>query len=216
MSEATNNTGAVTEQMTITESDLRKSLEALEGIKTEENKKPAEPTIKTETLAKTANESVAATASTDLKKALDVSMALREFTNLIGIHVDSSLETLQKSIHEGAVRDHKMITVLSDLKKSLDANTAAIEKFGQAPATTPQTKTSRDQVMEKSTSSQATSERKAPTKGQILQVLTKKATSADLTDGERNRYIQAAAKLESAGAIDDAMLLEVAQELKKA
>lgn len=200
----------------VTEEDLRKSLAQLEGKK-EEEKKPAEPVVVTTKLEKTASQTVADTASSDLKKALEVSDVLREVTNLQGLHVDNALEALQKSIQDGAERDFAVIRVLQSMQKSIQDLGAKIEEYGKLPApkTVGPVTTTKEQVLQKNAGTgQAGDEKKGPTKGQVLVVLEKMAKSAP-SEGEASKYTNALVKFDSTGQISDQMLFEVQQELKK-
>lgn len=118
----------------VTEEDLLKSIKELEA-KTEAAPAPkaAEPEIAKVKLAKSTAEALREGASPSTKRALDVSDVLMDFVGLMGKHNDDALTTLQKSINAGAERDLAIVKVLGDLRKSIDANTAAIEKWGNVP-----------------------------------------------------------------------------------
>lgn len=204
----------------LTEEDLMKSLAALEG-KTEDKAKAQEPTVTTAALAKTAADTVKEGATEELKKALDVSGALSEFVALIGAHTDESLETLQKSINEAANRDLKMIAILADLKKSIDANTEAIKAFGQTTGDKPKTATDAGttEVLKKNTGAGAINGgQKEDTEGvkpaDVVAVMSNLAKSAT-TPEDRQRWVNATVTYEATHQIKKADGLVVAAELRK-
>lgn len=223
MTKQTENTAGQKGTETVTEEDLLKSLSDLEGKKDEKKEEKKEPVIETAALKKSATDALAEGASEELKKSLDVSDTLKEITNLLGAHVDSSLETLQKSIQAGAERDLKMITVLTELKKSIDANTAAIEKFGETPAGKPAAvKTPAGgatvEVLKKSTTGGEGGEQQPAKIGKkdVLTVMESLVKSCTKGSGEEKRWIDATIKFESSGQISNADLVEVQKKLNPA
>lgn len=213
MSEAKKDDKAPAEGL-VKEEDLLKSLNELEAKQPEADEKKDE-TVETTVLEKTAKDVVEETASEDLKKAIDASSVLREFTGLMGSHVDKSLEQLQKSIQGSAERDLAVIRVLEGLKKSIDDNTAAIKAFGQEPgkpAADAGVTVTKDEVLEKTAKDDKTVDGKKPdpaaTRKQVLVGLESLAkTAADAGDMQTAQQIgHATAKFESAGEITDELL----------
>lgn len=116
----------------VTQEDLAKSLQALEGKQPEaaaapktEVKVAAEPS-KTVTVVREKG-------SEHLKKAIEVSDILAEFVGLLGSHNDEALETLAKSLNDAAERDYGVVRVLEGLKKSIDENTATLKELMKKP-----------------------------------------------------------------------------------
>jgi len=207
----------------VTEDDLRKSLAEIEGKKI-----PAEPAkdpvVATAVLEKNTRQSIEQHASTELKKALEVSPVLKEIVGSIALHNDAALEVLQKSIHEAAQRDLSVVRGLVELKKSIDANTEAIKLFGTAPAAAPKTTPTAvaTEVLEKNAAGATpagTADPKKLDSKVVIQVLAKSAmdaTKAGETD-EANKFTRIVTKIEAAGAgsLNDQEMFVVQSELKK-
>lgn len=196
---------------TITEEALLKSLTDLEGKK--EDPKPTEPVVVTTPLVKSVREVITEKATEQLRKAMDASGALKDFSAVIGLHVDESLATLQKSIQAAAERDSKMITVLVDLKKSIDANTAAVKEFGAQPtipASDKPVQVGSQEILQKSTPVNGPKIDRAAVLGSLTR-LTKSASA----ESDRTRFMNAAIKFESTGSITDEVLMEVKREIGK-
>jgi len=192
---------------TISEEDLRKSLEALETPKEEGKEEPKDPNVETATV-KTAADVVKEEGSEELKKALEISDVLTEFAGLIGAHVDQSIEVLQKSVHEAALRDLSVVKVLESLRKSLDENTEAIKAYGEQPgkpATTTKPSTGETEVLQKGAEDGDKQIDPEKLKQQVtigLEHLVKSAKEAP----ERQAFTNAAIAFESTGQINDAVL----------
>lgn len=196
-------------QAVVSEEDLLKSLTDLET-----KAKPAAESggelVQVGSLKKSASDTLGELASENLRKAIDVSEVLDEAIALMGVHVDRSLESLQKSIQAGAERDHAIVRVLGDLKKSIDANTeamAALLDTPAAPAAMRPVTTPAGQVLMKSTTSpapqaQATKDPKQIRDGVLagLERLVKSTTNS----GEASRLSSALIKFETTGTISDA------------
>jgi len=224
----TNNSQAVTQApiVEITEEALQKSLNAIAGIK-EEAAAVVEPKVVTAVLQKTASQSVDGKASQQLKKALEVSQVLNEAVNLMGMHVDESLNVLQKSLDATAQRDKVFVEVLTSMKKSLDSMQVKIEEYGKTPAGTPKTVVTsatetQTEVLQKNLQGAQTqaaekkgldvkSDKGKRTVLMALETLTKSAK----TDMDRDSFIRAAVKFETTGIIDDRMLYSVRPVLKE-
>jgi hypothetical protein len=200
--------GAGTE--TVTEEQLLKSLKALEG-------KPNEPaaattqTVVVEPLGKSTSQAVLDGASEELKKALDVSGPLKEIVTILGLHNDTTLQSLQKSLQAAAERDMSVIKVLENLTKSLDANTAAVKEFGKLPVATPSSRASEvspTSVLNKSLPAgkegdpDPTQVRKNVLTG--LELLVKSCTQGT---AEASKWIRAVSTFESTGKISNEHLL---------
>lgn len=193
----------------ITEEDLTKSLAELEGKKIEIVN--PDPVVRVEPLAKTALDTLGEMGSENLQKALDVSEILDEVVSLMGVHVDRSLEAMQKSLQASAERDGASIRVLERLSKAIEDNTAAMNKVldkpGSPAATRPIT-TDTGQILSKATGIDEGSRgdktpdvkalRKRITDG--LDILTK---AVKPSSSEASRLANALVKFESTGSISD-------------
>jgi len=196
----------------VTEEDLLKSINDLTA-------KPAavavvaEPTVEVQVLNKSID-ALKGKASAPLLKGLEVSDLLNEVVSLFGAHIDSSLEAMAKSITNGREFNLANIRVLTDLKKSIDANTAAIEKMGDGTVAAPKTITAQPaEVLNKSltpakalTAAEMTPEQKAAARRQISFGLEQLAKSFGPNTPESNQWLTAAIKFESTGQISDADL----------
>jgi hypothetical protein len=205
---ATAAAGAGTE--TVTEEQLLKSLQALEGKPTE----PAAATTQTvvvEPLGKTTVQAVTDGASEQLKKALDVSAPLKEVVTLIGLHNDTTLQSLQKSLQGAAERDLTTIKVLEKLAKSLDDNTAAVKEFGKQPVTTPAARATEvlpTQVLNKSTTGGKEGEpNPAQVRKNVVAGLELLVKSCQPGTTEASKWIRTVSMFESTGKINDQDLL---------
>lgn len=196
---------------TVTEDDLMKSLATLEG-KAKEVVEEATPTVVTETLKKSTSDTIQELGSETLQKSLEVSEVLDEVVTVVGLHVDRSLDALQKSIQSNADRDMAMIRVLEGLKKSIDDNTAAVSKLMEqpsAPASSRPVTTQSGEILQKSVSAPAKETpnpqalRKSISTGLELLVKSNKDNPSNL-----HRFTQATLKFESAGQISDADMTE--------
>lgn len=207
----------------ITEAELQKSLQALEGTKVEDVK-PARPArVEVVRLAKRAHEVIAERASGPLRKALDVSDALNEVVDLMGIHVQDSLEAFQKSIDAGAQRDATIVKVIEKMSKSIDDLKVAVEAMGKAPAGGPRTiMTPAAQVLHKSAgaasvegepaagATKLTEQRQA-----ILSAFERMAKSADRGSQDQQRWINAASTFESTGRVTEKDLNAARDHMRK-
>lgn len=198
------------ENTVVTEEALLKSLTDLEA-KAVAPAAAAPPTVAVETLQKSASDTLTDMASPNLRKAMDVSEVLEESIALMGVHVDRSLEALQKSIQGSAERDFAIVRVLGDLRKSIDANSEAIAKLLDqpgAPASTRPVTVDNGQVLTKSVS--AASAPAAPAKDHkdirqgVLNGLERLVKSATTNGSEGARLSSALIKFESTGVISDA------------
>jgi hypothetical protein len=200
------------DQEVITQEDLTKALSELETPKQEEQV-VVEPKVEVAKLEKSAETVITEQGSENLKKALEVSALLKEVTGLMGQHVDASLETLVKGLNDAADRDRRMIAVLGELKKAIDANTAALEKVFEAPARTEKSvKVERTEVLQKNVQPQGEKkeltarEQFVQSKQRVLAGLETLYKSLEPTDPEFGRVAQALVMFESTGKIADEML----------
>lgn len=189
----------------ISEEDLLKSITDLQAKAEPKAEEKKEPELTTAKLDKTVADTVKEKGSETLKKSIDVSDSLTEFAAIVGLHVDRSLTALEKSVNEGAKRDMAFLTVLKDLKKSVDDLSEKVAAMGNAP-TAPLTKTaaSDGKVLEKSATLAAGEKKVDPSAlrsniAQGLIELTKSATDPN----QASHWGQVAAKFESTGTIDD-------------
>lgn len=195
---------------TVTAEALLKSIQDLEAAKRDEEKTQGQEKMETVALTKSAKENLESKASEDLKKSLDVSKTLKEFTELMGEHVDTSLSTLSKSIQDSADRDLAMVKVLTDLKKSIDANTAAVEKFGAEPTGKPKSAvTTENETLEKSAKENEKKPDPSALRKGVLANLETLAKSCDAGSRESMEYTQAAIRFEATGDISPVMLEKV-------
>jgi len=208
----------------VTAEDLLKSLKELEG-KTDAPAPKKEPVVE-KTKVPTTAEAIEEVKTGSLRKALDVSGALDEFCSTIGDHVDNVVETLQKAVNGSAERDHAIIRVLKDLRKSVDDLTTKVEAFGKTPAAVPKTKTAasgaeKTEVLEKGV---AIGEEKGDedpkviatrTRKQVLDGLDTLVKSVKIGSSEQQEYINAAVKFEVTGQISNQMLHKAISAYKK-
>lgn len=202
-----------TTDVQIAEADLRKTLESLgvaPGTAPAMTAAPVTPKVVTARLTKTAGETLRTTASQPLLKSLEVSTALREIVDIMGVHIDGSLEALQKSIDESAQRDQAIVSALDRLSK-------AIETFGAKPVasttrTAPLTKTAGDVI---NPAPAATTPAVVPgvLRKALLTVLQKKA----IAEGGQpmGKYTQALAKFEGTKDISPELFSECHAEAVK-
>lgn len=196
---------------TITEESLVKSLAELEGKVVTTEPATTAPVVEVAPLAKKAGDTLSELGSENLKKALDVSEVLDEAVALMGVHVDRSLEQMQKSIALAAQRDLGILGVLTALKKSIDDNTETVKKLLDAPAAPAGTRpvvTDAGQVLTKSVVTEpiaaSTPATAADLKKSILDGLETLVKSANVTSSEGARLSSALVKFESTGQISDA------------
>jgi hypothetical protein len=197
----------------VTEEDLLKSIKDLETKPPVAPPATTAPTVQIIDLKKSMDV-VKSGATEPLRKGLEVSEMLSEVVTLLGAHIDSSLEVLAKSIQGGAERDLSFIRVITDLKKSIDDNTAAVEKLGQGTVAAPKTVTATTaDVLNKSltpsnilTADQMSPDQKLAVRRQIGTALEDLAKSFPPNDQQGARFMQAAIKYESTGQISDADL----------
>lgn len=119
---------------TVTEEDLLKSLQSLEGRVAAVAAAPA--TVVVQTMEKTASATIRELGSDQLMQHLDVSDQLDEVVTLMGIHVDRSLDSLAKSLQGSADRDLSIVGALTVLAKAVSDNTAALATLGAQPLAT--------------------------------------------------------------------------------
>lgn len=219
--------GAASGEGSLSEEQLLKNLATMEGEEEEEldedgkkkeKKVPAEKSVATARLSKSASEVIRERGSGDLRKALDVSGVLNEVVALMGAHTDEALETLQKSINASAQRDLKVITVLEKLHKSVGDLAERLENFGKAPAGKPAAERSAGKVevipLRKSAGGADGGGEQTPvTRQQVISTLERLAKNAQGPD--RDQLIRSTIKFESSGQISNADLVMVQEELKK-
>lgn len=186
----------------VTEEDLLKSLEKLEGKQDKPDEKK-EQVVKTPELKKSAQDEV--NGSGGLRKTLEVSAFLKSFSETIGLHVDQSLGTLQKSIADGAQRDLAIVRVLESLQKSIDGLKTEMAKFGDKPASTPKTISAGNgsSILEKSGVKEEKISTPDDTKKMVLAGLEKLAKAEKPGSPAYNRITSTVVKFESTGQISD-------------
>lgn len=197
----------------VTEEQLLKSLKELEGKK-DEPAAPAPPAVKAVLLQKSAA-TVDDKGTKELRKALDVSEVLQDFASVIGLHVDTVVETLEKSVNGAAERDLVLVAVLQKMNKSLTDLTEKVEAFGKTPGAAPKTITvDKAEVLEKGAGSGKVEEGKHKVDRKlVLAGLEKLAKSCERGTAEESRWVRAAVKFESANVISD---IDLASAVKAA
>jgi len=201
-----------TEVEVVSQEDLMKAVQDLEGKKPEE-KKPVERRIAETPMRKAAD--VVAGAKGELRKAIDASGALAELANVFGLHIDESLETLQKAVDAAAQRDMTFVTVLTELKKSVDELAEKIEEFGDKPAAKPRTVTTRPSaVLNKGVREEDGVEPVAITKTQLIDGLVSLAKACK-DPQESGQLANAIATIEATGKISNEMLRKAVDETKR-
>jgi hypothetical protein len=201
------------QEVVVTEEDLLKSLRKLEGVADE----PAAGTkvvkiVRAEQLMKSLSDRLEEEGSEVLKKSLDVSTPLAEFADLVGIHVDTSLTALQKSLEAAANRDMSVIAVIEKLAKSIETLTAKVEEYGAQPNGKPRstggdsTKTEPLEKGLKGGDGTPKPEDASKVKRQVLEGLEILAKSHAAGTPESQRWTTAAIKFETANAISDSDL----------
>lgn len=201
--------GTQEKEKIVSEDDLLKSIQSLEKAAKKEEDVEDEEKVKTAELEKKSKEAIEEKASEDLKKSLAGSAEFSEVVGLLGAHVDTALEGLQKSVHASAERDLAMIRVLTDLRKSVDDLSAKVDAYGDQPVVKVDQAVVKNQILEKS----AKTEQKVNPellRKQISQGLERLAKSAGAGTPEADRYIKAAIKFESTGVLpSDDIVAEV-------
>lgn len=213
---------------TISEEELTKSLQKLEGKAEEAGEAKKEPpTVAVGGLAKSAKQAIDENGSEELKKSLDVSSVFGEAVAIIGAHVDSSLETLQKSINHSAQRDLAILGAFESLQNQVTELKKSIDEFGKNPAGAAKATTAADgtvKVLEKSATGangqggeggEGGAATGTPSRKDVLAVMETLAKSATPGSADQKRWIDAAIKFESTGQASNADLLAVNKELKK-
>lgn len=197
---------------TLTEADLAKSLAILEGKKEEEKvaEEPQAPTVTATTLEKNTAQAITESGSTGLKRSLEVSQVLSEFSEVVGGHVDASLSALQKSVQAGAERDLAFLNIITELKKSVDTLATKMEEYGNTPARTPKAaNVSKSEVLQKSTETDSTDETEldpAKIRKQVGAGLVELMKSMEPGSSEASALQHKALMFEGNGQIDDQTL----------
>lgn len=199
----------------LTEEDLLKSIAVLEtkadDVKKEDEVK--EEVKATEPLAKTADV-VKKEGSEKLLKTLDASEALNELALIQGGHLDASLEAMQKSIDSAAARDHLMIKVMTDMKKSMDAMAEQIAAFGEQPGKPASQRKADDAVTTDDLKKKVGDKAKEPTEADRAKL--RKTISVGIErlmksaqPNEMQRYVSAGVKFEATGELDQGIFQEI-------
>lgn len=197
------------EVQVLTESDLLKSIQALDPTTKVAPEPEPTPQVKTAALNKSLNETIKTNGSDNLRRVLDVSSALRDFSDVVGQHIGELIEPMNKSIQAGAERDLAIIKVLQSLQKSIDDNTKAIKAFGKTPldGKTPGVTTTKADLLQKSVSSQPVEIDPARAKRLVSAGLERLVKSLPPGDSRAQEYINAAVQFEATGQISDAMMV---------
>lgn len=118
---------------TVTEDSLLKSIQALEGKAAETPAEPAKPAEIEQTPLNKSIDATTAALSPEGKQALNASGFLKEFATAICGHVDTSLETLAKSIKSSGDRDVAFLGAIENMSKGITALTEKVDAFGKEP-----------------------------------------------------------------------------------
>lgn len=204
----------------IEEADLLKSVQAIESkAKGEEPAAepatPAEPKVKTAAVEKSLKDTIEDEGSEDLKKAIEVSPVLKEFADLVGLHVDGALKTLEKSLNGAAERDLAVVGALEALSKR-------IESFGDEPAAPAKDRpvTTKEQPLAKSADAPADPTEPEqpgnaiPREG-LFSALESLVKSAGNDRALADRWTSAMVRLDSTGTLDPRDLAQVAGEYRR-
>lgn len=213
----------------IEEGNLLKSIQEIEAkakgeeAAAEEGGEAGEPEVETARVEKSLTETVEAEGSDELKKAIEVSPFLKEFTDIVGLHVDGALKALEKSLNAAATRDLATVGALGALAGQVESLAKSVSEFGDkpaAPASAKQPSTSKEEVLEKSAGSEAGEPGAETPAGSglnhpqvyaALESLVKRADEkGDRT--EADRWTRAYVKFDSTKTLDQAELAGVAQE----
>jgi len=194
----------------ITEDALQKTLAKLENKEDKPEDKKQDPIVKTPEIDKTLTDKVKNDAPETLKKAMDVSKVLKEFVEITALHVDATLEMLQKSIQAGAERDNSVIKILEKNAERIEKLEERVEKFGNTPANDPKTVTA-DKVLTKD-GGEAKPEKKFGRQETLAQLM-KMAMDAKPESQEARRWSLAVTRYETSGTIKDEDLPEVHRQL---
>jgi len=193
----------------VTTEDLLKSLAEVEG-KAPEKKDPPAPEAVTVTLTKGLKDEINGNGSAELKKALEVSKVLGETVGHMGTHVDNVLQTMAKNYNDQQKVNLSIVTCLVEMKKSLDANTAALAEIGKQPGAPAAGAAPKTEVLHKSVVAEGLEgpEAKAAARKQVLTGLELLTKSLQPEDPRSKQYAAALVKFESTGKISDSMLTE--------
>lgn len=202
-------TGDQGQSAVVTEEDLSKALKKLEGKETETA--AAAPVVQTAQPDTSLTEKLAAEQTEELKKAMSAP-AFSSMGTLVAGHVDQVIEMFGKSIQAAAERDMSVITVLDQLRKSIDENTETIKKYldqpGQ-PASSKPVSVEGKEVLEKSTGAQTTKKEEMTTdeaRTKVLEGLEKMAKSVEPTSPDFQEIAAATVMFNAAGKISQPML----------
>jgi hypothetical protein len=210
----TGNTEGVIE---VTEEDLMKSLKEVAGTAPDPDKTPEKKVVFTR-LTKSFQDTLKEKASPEMVKALELSPFLQEFAGIVGSHVDGSLEQLTKSINGAAERDMVTVEALVALKKSIDDNTAAVQKFGEQPgaaAAAAAVTVGKDELLTKSIATDGKTVDGQLVKKNILKGLEALAKSHKPGTPEQSKWSQTLVRFESTNQITNADLAAAREAFTK-
>lgn len=197
----------------ITEEDLLKSIRDVAGIKEEPENQEVKREVRVVAAPTSAAEILETRGSEGLQKALEVSEVLGEFTGLMTEAVDGAITVLTKSIQDAAERDDAIVTALVALKKSIDENTKAVEKYGAQPAAPANSSSlpagGKVVMLAKATDTAVAGKVEmspAELRGKISAGLESMAKALPRDSADLGAITRAAVKFESTGEISDIML----------
>lgn len=194
----------------VTAEDLTKTLKEIEGVK--EEPKP-EPESKPETLQLKKSAEVMKDAPEKLRKAIEVSDVLDEFTKTMGLHVDSLTEMMEKTVNGQANVSLGIVRALESMKKSIDSLSEQVKTFGELPGRPAGAgKAKASDIAEPEKKQDGMSVAQARTR--ILEGATKLAKSASPGTPDSQYWTNVAVKFETSGHIEQTDLKKVLEASK--
>lgn len=212
MAEKPNEKDTETGAPVVTQEELLKSIQEVEGKVKDEEPAP-EPRVEVEDLSKSTAETVTENASEDLKKALSDSPALREIVKLVGFHVDNSLEALQKSVAKTAETQLAIAGSLQTLNKSIGSFGEKLDQFGEKPAAGPKSTQSTSTEPLKKNTDGGNEQAVQLTPSQVSEGLQDLMKSMEAGSPEAQAWASKIATFESTKTLDQPTLTKVARHL---
>lgn len=196
------------EQVILTEEDLLKGIQALEAAP--KTVAPTEPVAKPMVVVSAADVLKMATEAA-LQKSTQPNAALMAGVKALGDHIDVTVKELQKSVAQAAQRDVSMLTVLTEMKKSIEALSTEVKQLGETTTATPRAVTTEAPLAKSS----QTEPKVQDVKKQVLVGLENLVKSADPGSRESMSWAAVTTKFESTGQISDTDLAAALNAAKK-
>lgn len=193
-----------TKDVVITEEQLQKALNDLEGVKPAE-KKP-QVTVQPIQLTGDAMSTIQQLLGERLKKSMVSNTDLNEITQLLGTHVDRNLSIIAKSIDAAKQRDDSVIRLLESITKSLTVLEKTLGKAMDEPvASATQTGVTMADVVQKNDSENTTKQQDPQMlKKSIVDGLSHLIRSETIGSQEGQRLTDVMIQFETGGNISDA------------